>query len=66
VPIQDIRRRFDRGLGHLFKAYLPLIDEWIIFDNSGNVPKEIAFGAYENMKVVEESSFEQLRGRTHG
>jgi predicted ABC-type ATPase len=66
VPVSDIRRRFDRGLRHLFKAYLPLIDEWVIFDNSGNIPKEIAFGAYQDIKILDESSFEKLRKRTYG
>jgi predicted ABC-type ATPase len=66
VPAADIRRRFDRGLGHLFKAYIPLIDEWVIFDNSGDIPKEIAFGAYENMKIVDQVSFSQLARKTNG
>lgn len=66
VPISDIRRRFDRGLGHLFKVYLPLIDEWVIFDNSGGIPKEIAFGAHENMKILDDLSFEHLKRRTYG
>jgi predicted ABC-type ATPase len=63
VPEADIRRRFERGLRHLLKDYLPLIDEWVIFDNSGSVPKEIVFGAREAMNVVDESRFEQLRGK---
>ena len=66
VPEIDIRRRFDRGLRHLFKSYLPLSDEWVIYDNSGRVPKEVAFGTREEMKILDESSFAQLRSSIHG
>jgi len=66
VPISDIRRRFERGLQHLFKDYLPIIDEWIIFDNSGSIPKEIAFGAHDDVKIADPTSFEQLRRKIHG
>jgi predicted ABC-type ATPase len=65
VPESDIRRRFDRGLRHLFRNYLPLADEWIIFDNSGKSPKEIAFGTHEEAKILDESLYQQLR-RSHG
>jgi predicted ABC-type ATPase len=38
VPAQTILRRFDRGLYNLFHLYRPLLDSWMLFDNSGEEP----------------------------
>jgi predicted ABC-type ATPase len=42
VPAEVVRRRFGRGLVNLFHLYRPLLDSWIIFDNSADVPRVIA------------------------
>jgi predicted ABC-type ATPase len=42
VPAQTILRRFARGLSNLFRLYRPLLDSWIVFDNSGDLPIVIA------------------------
>lgn len=34
VPEADIRRRFERSRRHLIEDYLPLSDEWVLWDNS--------------------------------
>ena len=34
VPEQDVQRRFDRSRRHFIKDYLPLADEWVLWDNS--------------------------------
>ena len=34
VPADVIRRRFGRSLNNFFGLYLPLADEWTLFDNS--------------------------------
>lgn len=36
-----VRRRYDRGLRNLFTLYLPLADEWAVYDSSG-LPVPIA------------------------
>jgi len=33
VPEDDIRRRFERSRKHLVEDYLPLADEWVVWDN---------------------------------
>jgi predicted ABC-type ATPase len=33
VPEEDIRRRFDRSRRHWTQDYLPLADEWVLWDN---------------------------------
>lgn len=34
IPKDVIKRRYIRGISNLFEIYLPLCDEWAIFDNS--------------------------------
>jgi predicted ABC-type ATPase len=34
VPEDDIRRRFDRSRKHFLADYLPLADEWVLWDNA--------------------------------
>ena len=34
VPDEDVRRRFDRSRKHFIEDYLPLADEWVLWDNA--------------------------------
>ena len=42
VPEEDIRRRFDRSHRHFIEEYLPLADEWGLWDNQSPPPRQIA------------------------
>jgi predicted ABC-type ATPase len=42
VPEDDIRRRFDRSQRHLLEDYLPLADEWGLWENNSPPPQQIA------------------------
>jgi len=44
VPEEDVRRRFDRGRAHFETLYKPLVDAWMLYDSSGDVPVLIASG----------------------
>jgi predicted ABC-type ATPase len=44
VPEDVIRRRFGLGLRNLENIYKPLVDAWILYDNSGSVPRLIDWG----------------------
>jgi predicted ABC-type ATPase len=44
VPEADVRRRFDRGREHFETLYKPLVDAWMLYDNSGEVPLLIDSG----------------------
>jgi predicted ABC-type ATPase len=39
IPEATVRRRFDSGLRLLRDVYQPLVNKWVLYDNSGNVPK---------------------------
>lgn len=38
VPEDTIRRRFVNGLANFHHLYKPLVDTWMLYDNSGNEP----------------------------
>ena len=39
IPEATIRRRFDSGLRLLRDVYQPLVNKWVLYDNSGEIPK---------------------------
>jgi len=41
IPPDVIERRYKSGITNLFRIYLPLVDEWIVYDNSNFLPVEI-------------------------
>lgn len=42
IPEDVVRRRYKLGLSNLFQLYIPVVDEWVIFDNMRPVPLCIA------------------------
>ncbi len=44
VPEDVIRRRFDAGLRNFNQIYKPLVDEWVLYDNSGDEPVRLDEG----------------------
>ena len=42
MPEEDVRRRFDRSRRHFLEDYLPLADEWGLWDNAEPPPRQIA------------------------
>ena len=44
VPEETIRRRFAAGLRNYEKIYKPIVDEWVLYDNSFTMPKLIEEG----------------------
>jgi predicted ABC-type ATPase len=42
VPTEDVKRRFGRSLQNLVKSYLPIADQWVIWDNTSFPATNIA------------------------
>lgn len=38
IPDEDIRRRFASGMRNFNELYCGIVDEWALYDNSGDVP----------------------------
>ena len=45
IPVATIRRRFVAGLDNLRRVYIPRVDQWQLFDNSGGSPTLLEEGA---------------------
>jgi predicted ABC-type ATPase len=66
VPEDDVRRRYRRGIANFLTAYRQLADRWIVFDNSGSWPREIAFALAGELTILEADTyraFEQAGGQ---
>jgi predicted ABC-type ATPase len=44
VPISVIRRRYYAGVRNFFDLYMPLADQWRVYDNSALTPRLVAIG----------------------
>jgi predicted ABC-type ATPase len=52
IPEDVIRRRYDRGLRNLIALYLPLCDNWIMYDNSYETAQLVAEGSIEEEQII--------------
>ena len=52
IPTTSIRRRYRRGLINLFRLYLPAVDHWQVFNNSGFLPELVAQGSPKNKTTI--------------
>ena len=61
IPAEDVRRRFARGLINFFTLYDPLVDSWILFDNSKVKPNLIAKRRNGHREVMEDELFVMIQ-----
>lgn len=57
VPEEDVKRRYYRGIGNFFHVYHSLVDTWIVYDNSGAWPREIAFRLEGQPTILDDGLF---------
>ncbi len=60
IPEAIVRRRFVRTLPNFLRVYKPLANSWTIFDNSGDVPKMIAFEESAKIEILDPDLFNNL------
>ncbi len=63
IPTEVITRRYSRGIENLFKIYIPLCDDWAVFDNSNNTPELIAEGINSEAIVTNKQSWNLLKSK---
>lgn len=61
IPSPVITRRYYEGISNLFNIYMPIVDTWIIVDNS-NLPRHtIAVGGMDmETKIYEQETFKLI------
>ena len=52
VPEADIRRRYRRTLVNFWEIYRNLTDHWLITNNSGRVPVDVAIGTADTISAT--------------
>lgn len=61
IPIPIIERRYKAGIKNLFERFMNEVDIWVLYDNSNNKGKRIAFGGKSiPMKVIDKFTFEKI------
>jgi predicted ABC-type ATPase len=60
VPEEDVRRRYQRGIANFLHMYRELADYWVVFDNAGAWPREIAFALGGETTILDEATFQQF------
>lgn len=58
IPTDVIERRYIRGIENLFKIYIPLCDNWVVYDNTKYISKIIAKGNRDNqIEIIDEDTW---------
>jgi predicted ABC-type ATPase len=52
VPEEDVLRRFERSRRHFIADYLPLADEWVLWDNAQPPHRRIADGSTHSIEQL--------------
>ena len=60
VPEPVIRRRFALGIRNFFRLYRPLLDSWLLLDNSKLPPRTIARQEGEQFQVMQPELYESI------
>jgi predicted ABC-type ATPase len=63
VPKDVVERRFGRSIINFLGAYRQLADSWILFDNSGADPREIATSRQRKLHVLDERRYNEIIAR---
>ncbi len=61
IPSDVIARRYHRGLSNLFGNYLPIVDEWEIYNHSSVRPSLIANGDKINVKIEQPDLYQKMQ-----
>ena len=56
-----IKRRYQRGIDNLFKIYLPLLSEIMIFDNSNDTIELVATGNFGIQNITNYNKWEEIQ-----
>jgi len=66
IPKEIIKRRYKSGLINFFKLFLPIIDNWLFVNNSGDLYEVIAEGTKEDVTINNLLKWDELKRKYHG
>lgn len=66
IPKDVIERRYTKGLSNLFNLYIPVVNKWILLNNSGESFNIIAEGTAKELIIKNEHTWDVLKKKYHG
>ena len=66
IPKDVIDRRYTKGLSNLFNLYIPIVDKWILLNNSGETFNVIAEGSQEELIIKNQDTWSVLKNKYNG
>jgi len=67
IPENVIERRYQLGLENLFRRFIPIVDYWMVFDNSMNPSALISEGGIEEeSRIYNEQVWKKLTDLAYG
>ncbi len=60
IPEEVVRRRFSRGVANLFQVYAPVVDAWLIFDNSATMPRMLCLCTETDRLIFDRELFGKI------
>lgn len=66
IPEDVIRRRYKNGLKNFFKLYMPVTDNWMFIDNSGENYEIITEGDPNKVIINNQQVWNQIKTKHHG
>ncbi|MDX1920370.1 MAG: zeta toxin family protein [Candidatus Caenarcaniphilales bacterium] len=60
IPEEVVKRRYERSRSNFYNLYLPLSDNWTVYDNSTNLPILVAEGDLEEKLVLEKNIWSNI------
>jgi predicted ABC-type ATPase len=61
VPAEDVKRRFKRSISNFFNLYMPLLNSWILFNNTGNQPLPIAERINQQIIIYDQILYDKIK-----
>lgn len=66
ISEEVIRRRYKSGLQNFFKLFLPVVDNWLFIDNSGEHYEIIAEGSFEDLTIHNKTLWNKINENEDG
>jgi predicted ABC-type ATPase len=66
IPTDVIERRFENGLQNLFNRYVPIVDSWMLIDNSNEHFDFIAKGSKDEISIINSEKWIELKQKYYG
>ena len=64
IPKKVIERRFDKGLRNLINRYIPIVDSWVLIDNSNEDFEFIANGSGNNVYISNPDKWAEVKQKS--